>query len=148
MQDGQAVPDWGFREVLDELAYHCVVQRPAPPLFVLLAGELPLPATVPWPSYLRTPRSRAVPSPVHATPRRAERHGTHDGTRRDTTLRHADTRTRTHIHTAFEDVMIAATVHGPIPISITITATVAISVAIAITMTSQRIQKPAQKHTA
>lgn len=39
--------------LLDEIGYHTVVQYPPPPLFMLIAGDLPHSSTVPWPSALR-----------------------------------------------------------------------------------------------
>jgi len=38
--------------MLDELAYHCLVDRPAPPLFIVLVGDLPPADQAPWPSSL------------------------------------------------------------------------------------------------
>mmetsp|Transcript_20673 Transcript_20673/g.59031 ORF Transcript_20673/g.59031 Transcript_20673/m.59031 type:complete len:538 (-) Transcript_20673:30-1643(-) len=42
-----------YKMILDELSYHCVLQYPPPPLFVLLAGDMPPHGAVPWPSVLR-----------------------------------------------------------------------------------------------
>eukprot|EP00746_Dinoflagellata_sp_MGD_P004935 gnl/MRDRNA2_/MRDRNA2_109534_c0_seq1.p1 gnl/MRDRNA2_/MRDRNA2_109534_c0~~gnl/MRDRNA2_/MRDRNA2_109534_c0_seq1.p1 ORF type:complete len:989 (-),score=166.24 gnl/MRDRNA2_/MRDRNA2_109534_c0_seq1:23-2938(-) len=41
-----------YSAIIDELSYYTVVQSPPPPLFVLVCGNLPAAAEVPWPTVL------------------------------------------------------------------------------------------------
>jgi len=51
-----------YQAMIDELSYHALVVRAPPPMFVLFVGDLPGPAQVPWPEFMKNVHVHVVGS--------------------------------------------------------------------------------------